>query len=418
MTSEIKKFFSKLRPPRFSTGAEKKIYQSLVDDSFYKSLLSIWTSMGVGFLVYTGLLFYPHDWQIHLWILLFYALYLSRLLAYYFFFKSDFLSNDFKRKRYSSFQIVLWGTLSGLIWVYLLFIVKDYSFESQIFSIFPLVLFALGVQSRYSLLPLWYVSYLMIIVIPLCTWLFFQGSGFVLWGFGILLFSFYTIVVVYSYFQIHFDAIFFHIQNKKLLSHLAVSNKKLSKINDELQLEIKRRHQVEKKLKKSASHDDLTGLPNRLLLEDRLNQSIMSSRRKNDFFAVLFIDLDGFKRINDTFGHEMGDKILKAVAVRLKKTLRAEDTVSRIGGDEFVVIITHLEQENDVSPIAQKLIASLSNSYIVEKHAFICTASIGVAMFPSGGTIFRDLIKNADEAMYDAKRAGGARVFFYSPPNS
>jgi diguanylate cyclase (GGDEF)-like protein len=263
----------------------------------------------------------------------------------------------------------------------------------------------------------------MVIVIPLCTWLFFQGTGFILWGFGILLFSFYTILVVYSYFQVHFDAIYFHLQNRKLLSYLKFSNNKLAKMNEnlniknnELYIEIKRRHKVEKKLEKFASHDGLTGLPNRLLLEDRLNQTVLSSKREHYFFAVLFIDLDDFKIINDTFGHEMGDKILKAIAARLKETLRAEDTVSRIGGDEFVILIPHLEHEKDVSPIAEKLIKSLSDTYIVGKHLLTCRASMGITFFPSGGLTFRSLIKNADAAMYKAKKAGGSRFEFYSPP--
>lgn len=407
----IKKLFLKVNQffsNPFTTTAEKKAYHTLVDRTFYKSLLSIWTSLAVGFLVYAGLIYYPHDWKIHLWIILFSIIYFSRLLMYYLYFKSDFLSLKIKKTRYSSGQIVFWGGTSGLIWVCLLFIIKNYPIEAQLFSIFPLFFFSIGVQSRYSLLPLWYVSYLTVIIIPFCIWLFLEGGSFILLALGTLLFAFYTITVVYSYFHVYFDFVFLRIQHTKLLTNLRFVNEKLNHTNQELLNEIQRRQKVEKKLQKAASHDGLTKLPNRLLLEDRLNQTILNCKRNKCIFSVFFIDLDGFKMINDNFGHEMGDLILKAVATRLKKTLREEDTVSRTGGDEFVILIPHLTRKEDITPIAQKVIKALADPYVVRAHTLTCTASMGISLFPSGGMTYRDLIKNADEAMYEAKRKGGS----------
>lgn len=415
--NSIKKLFLKANrffSNPFTTPAEKKAYRTLVDQTFYKSLLSIWTSLAVGFLVYAGLLYYPHDWKIHLWIILFCVIYFSRFLMYYLYFKSDFLSFAVKKTRYSSAQIIFWGGLSGLIWVFLLFIIKDYPIESQLFSIFPLVFFSIGVQSRYSLLPLWYVSYLTIIIIPFCAWLFLEGGGFILLALGTLLFAFYTITVVYSYFHIQFDFVFLRIQHVKLLTNLKIVNEKLNLTNQELLSEIQRRQEVEKKLEKAATHDGLTKLPNRLLLEDRLNQAIINCKRNKGIFSVFFIDLDGFKAINDSLGHEMGDMVLKTVATRLKKTLREEDTVSRIGGDEFVILVPHLTRKEDIDPIAEKVIKVLARPYVVGTHSLTCTASMGISLFPSEGMTYRDLIKHADAAMYKAKREGGSRFAFYT----
>ena len=159
----------------------------------------------------------------------------------------------------------------------------------------------------------------------------------------------------------------------------------------------------------------MTGLPNRLLLKDRVNQAILTSKRKGTFCGILFIDLDRFKPINDTFGHEVGDKVLQIVAERLKKALREEDTISRIGGDEFVALIANLEKEKDVSSIAQKIVKILADSYVVNKHHLTCSASLGISFFPTGGNTFNELIRHADLAMYKAKKEGGSRFSFYIP---
>lgn len=422
MISKIMDYFFRFVPTTFSTPIERRVYHSLIDQMFYKNLLSIWTSVGLGLIAYGGLLYYKHDWRIHLWLAIFLIFNLSKFLFYHLYFNATLLSEKIKQKRFSSMHIMLWGGLSGLMWVFLLFIVKSYSYEAKLFCIFLLILSSLGLQTRYSLLPLWYVSYVTVIVVPLSGWIFFKENDLFLWGCAILLYAFYSINTVYSYFTLYFDAVFMYLQNSKLLDNIHFSNKKilkanknLNEVNDALILEIKRRQKVEENLEKSATHDNLTGLPNRLLLKDRLQQAILVNKRKSVRFAVFFLDLDYFKSINDTLGHEMGDKILRAVAMRLKKTLRKADTVARIGGDEFVVLIPRLEREKDVYPIARKVINALSEDYIIEKHSLTCPASMGIAIFPDGGDTFTALLKNADKAMYRAKNEGGDRFATYSP---
>jgi len=178
--------------------------------------------------------------------------------------------------------------------------------------------------------------------------------------------------------------------------------------------EIKRRHAVEEKLTVIASHDPLTGLPNRVLLQDRINQVILSSKRDDTFCGVLFIDLDRFKFVNDTLGHQYGDKFLQLVADRLRELLREEDTISRIGGDEFIVLVSNLKNEKNIFPIAQKIKSNLNKPYSLEDHTVSCSASIGVALFPNSGTNSDELIRHADIAMYKAKKRGGDSVLAYT----
>jgi diguanylate cyclase (GGDEF)-like protein len=162
-----------------------------------------------------------------------------------------------------------------------------------------------------------------------------------------------------------------------------------------------------------ASHDSLTGLPNREMFNQLLHFTIEAARRFQRRFAVLFIDLDRFKIINDSLGHEAGDRLLVETAGRLRQTLRSNDVVARLGGDEFVVILEKTEENNDVETIARKLLSALSQPLQLSGHECHTTASIGIAMFPADGTDVQTLTKNADMAMYLAKEDGknGLRFF-------
>ncbi len=163
-----------------------------------------------------------------------------------------------------------------------------------------------------------------------------------------------------------------------------------------------------------AHHDSLTKLPNRSLLKLRLSQAIKKSKRKKNKLAVLFLDLDRFKEINDTFGHSYGDEILKMVTKRFKHIMRDNDTIARIGGDEFVILIEDIEDISDIDTILSKLLHSLEEEFIVNKHSFKISVSIGIAIYPDDGKHMEDLIKNADAAMYQAKDEGRNTYRFYT----
>jgi diguanylate cyclase (GGDEF)-like protein/PAS domain S-box-containing protein len=178
---------------------------------------------------------------------------------------------------------------------------------------------------------------------------------------------------------------------------------------------ITKQKQLEQLLIKQATHDPLTNLPNRLVLYDRIEQSIKQAKRENHFVSVLFIDLDRFKNINDQKSHDIGDDVLKETAKRLLKCVREGDTIARIGGDEFIAILSNHANENENILIAQRILKTLREPYIFEKNKVNITASIGICTYPDNGHDAETLVHNADIAMYRAKSDGGNCFHFYNP---
>jgi diguanylate cyclase (GGDEF)-like protein len=167
-----------------------------------------------------------------------------------------------------------------------------------------------------------------------------------------------------------------------------------------------------------AYHDVLTGLPNRRLLLDRLNQAIAQASRQKKRVALVFFDVDGFKVINDKLGHANGDKLLQGVAQRLCACLRTADTACRYGGDEFIVMLPEIEGEQSAAVVEQKIRAQLAAPYLVDGTLITVTLSIGTAVYPVDAKDHRDLIKLADAAMYSAKTNGGAAPSVEQPTGS
>jgi len=178
--------------------------------------------------------------------------------------------------------------------------------------------------------------------------------------------------------------------------------------------DITERKIAQHELYKLAHHDMLTGLPNRVLLEDRLQQAKALAHRMNSRFAVLFLDIDRFKMINDTLGHSVGDELLRLVAVRLKKTLRETDTVARIGGDEFIILLSSVNDRNDVSTLSDKILKSLVVPFRLRDHELFISTSLGVCMSHDDSHDSEDIVKKADIAMYHAKSMGRNNVKFYN----
>jgi len=179
--------------------------------------------------------------------------------------------------------------------------------------------------------------------------------------------------------------------------------------------EITKRKLAEAKIKHLATHDGLTGLPSMRLAKDRLSMAMSMSRRHKNLTAVMFIDLDGFKAVNDNLGHDAGDYVLKQVAHRLLFCLRTTDTVARVGGDEFLLIATELRSHEDAVNIAAKTIRAVSHPVIVNGRQAVVGASIGIALFPDHGQDIDQLIKQADAAMYRSKNEGKNRFSFADP---
>ncbi|MBV8490272.1 MAG: diguanylate cyclase [Candidatus Eremiobacteraeota bacterium] len=178
------------------------------------------------------------------------------------------------------------------------------------------------------------------------------------------------------------------------------------------------RSEHSKTLEQLAFTDALTGLPNRVLFEDRINHTLATARRYDRGFAVMYLDLDRFKEINDTFGHHVGDEVLRAVAERLRTTLRESDTIARFGGDEFVILEPVVDGPADSADLARKLTTALQDPLVIEGTSHDVRVSIGIAMYPTDGSTIEELMEAADRALYRAKREGRNRWFFADQENA
>jgi diguanylate cyclase (GGDEF)-like protein len=207
-------------------------------------------------------------------------------------------------------------------------------------------------------------------------------------------------------------------KNEAVETKVQEASTELSVVNRGLEDEVKERHVLEHQLaaateegneaRHAALHDPLTGLPNRPLFDDRLKHGLAQAKRHGRALAVMFLDLDDFKNINDSYGHELGDSVLQTIAGRLKENIRGDDTISRYGGDEFLCLLMEAPNEQDIKLIAEKIIKAIQAPCDVKVRGLSISLSInlsiGISIFPRDGTTADMLIKSADEAMYRAKR--------------
>jgi len=183
----------------------------------------------------------------------------------------------------------------------------------------------------------------------------------------------------------------------------------------ELRYEVAKLKRTEEAIKQLAYHDSLTGLPNRRLFNDRLDVAIAYAQRNRHKLAMLLLDLDQFKDVNDTLGHSVGDKLLKAVSERLINILRKSDTVARMGGDEFMLMLPEMALGEDAAKVAAKILNAFQDPFVFEGYELRITTSIGIAIYPHDGEDSDTLVKNADIAMYCAKEQGRHKYQYYTP---
>lgn len=204
------------------------------------------------------------------------------------------------------------------------------------------------------------------------------------------------------------DGSHFPILSERNVVHFADDTFEIVTIHD-----ITRQQMTEAHLTSLAYHDPLTHLPNRLLFEDRLRLELAHAQRKQQKLAVMFLDLDQFKPVNDRYGHDIGDRLLREVAHRLQAALRETDTVARRGGDEFTLLINDAQNAEAIGTVGQKLIEQIKTAFLIEGHEIFIGCSIGIALFPDDGEGAAELVSRADLAMYRAKLDGRGRLRFY-----
>jgi len=197
--------------------------------------------------------------------------------------------------------------------------------------------------------------------------------------------------------------------------HLIEKLEELKRSNEDLVQFAQSAQAMAEQMTHSAEHDALTDLPNRLLLNDRVGQAIALAIRHTCQVAVLFLDVDGFKHVNDSLGHAIGDKLLQSIAARLVTCVRGPDTVSRHGGDEFVVLLPEVQKPEDAAIAARRLLVALAEPHTIDQHDLHVSTSIGVSVYPEDGQDAETLIKNADTAMYQAKENGRQTYQFFKP---
>ncbi len=256
---------------------------------------------------------------------------------------------------------------------------------------------------------LWHFLWLGVVLSEICTLVVSIVLSYLLWG------RISREVLIIGF----FDALLVTL----LVASLMIIS--VSKIST-LQQEIKSREEAEKQIRLLAYYDSLTNLPNRTLFKELLKQAIAYAHRSKLILAVLFVDLDDFKRINDTLGHDMGDKLLQAVSNRLLKSLRTSDyiarveenenpdTAARLGGDEFVLLLQNLVHIHDAGKAASRILENISRPFDLDGHEVFITASIGISLYPADGEESSDILKSADVAMYQAKAKGRNSYQYYS----
>jgi len=202
-----------------------------------------------------------------------------------------------------------------------------------------------------------------------------------------------------------------YIQTKGKVRKKANGSVKLTAVSLDITNDVKNQKTIEK----LAYYDALTGLANRTLFKDRIDKAIQNAKRNNEQLAVLFLDLDHFKLINDTLGHTIGDKLLIYVSQLLGKQIRESDTLSRFGGDEFVILLSSVESKISAQEVAKKIVDALQEKHNIATHQLYITSSVGISLYPENGTTADELIRNADTAMYEAKNDGRNKYKIYSP---
>lgn len=406
-----------------SQELSRRIHNEYVDSVFLGSYIPIFLAIFSTTTLYLVLYIFDHNYHIHIWYEMNLIYYTTRLVMVRLYIKGSFFFFKRGKERISHKEICLMGLSTGILWLYLVSIVlidPIYGLDAKLTVCSSLMLFSYASLLLYCMVPQWYLPFYFITFVPICIALLFYGYLGMIFGMILFCYVCFLLAMTRRNYKLHFKAIYLQYQNEEFVRNIDRYSRRLENLNDTLKLnnnelleEIKRRKVAEKKIRKMASQDSLTGVTNRISLDTKMNRVFRYAKRSNTIVGVLFLDFDRFKLINDTFGHHVGDKLLKSIAQRLSSCIRETDEVFRIGGDEFIVLLTNVDKEESLIPLSQLIISRLGDPHLIEGKSLILKASMGISVYPGHSQSSEDLLKYADLAMYKAKENGGDSFTFY-----
>ena len=371
------------------------IDQIIVQEEQLVQLLSWNTKTSISNSILAFLLFYVQVDVLPLWVGITWLASILTINTVRFFIGRQYINNPAKdpqlvHKRLNLFRVGL--IVSALIWGINSFLVNsEHLYEQQVFVAYMLAGLTAGAALVYSIDLICALAFTVVTLLPMLICFTFSGNPFLL------------VMSIAGFTYILFLVISLKTFNRGLIESVLLRAEAVRNAEE---------------IKQLAFYDVLTGLPNRRLLLERLERSFSQSWRTGKHSAVLFLDLDHFKKLNDTLGHDMGDELLKQVAERLKESVRESDTVSRFGGDEFVLILENLNGDyqlalKEIDQITKLMLANLNQTYHLTDVDYMSSSSVGVAMMGEHGRTQQELLKHADIAMYHAKQSGRNAVSIY-----
>lgn len=361
--------------------------KNFAQDNYGCPILTTFSTVGI----YVVLLLFPHNVWLHYWFICAMVFYAQRGLMTFayrdggtrFFFKwYPYVTHELLAAL-GFVQAVLCLSLLGIV-----FFDPIYPIQSKIAVMGFLLIFTPASLSVYYIIPMWGTFFILTVYVAVAIVLLFQGWLLAIAGLFILAYALAMLALSYRSYNIQFQAIYQKYEIQKLAEELD----------------------------KLARTDKLTGVTNRLFLDEKMSAAFKQMDRIESNVAVLFLDFDRFKYINDTYGHRVGDELLKSVVQRLKSSIRETDEIFRIGGDEFVLMLTNVQNRDSVAKFASDLISVLDHPYVIKGKSIVSNVSIGISLYPiDKKTTPEEILHYADVAMYKSKEKGGRAYTFYDP---
>lgn len=381
-------------------SSEKQVTSSQVLDNRVQILqrhlyFSIPTSLLSASIIFLGLFRVANSTLLWSWFTAVLLVSLLRFGLLCFYFKKPTLSNLHLK------LFIIGTTLSAILWgIAGSILMPENDLIHQMLIIIILSGVTAGGLQTLQASPIASLSFVSFSIIPVCIWLCAHDSDiYILLSLSMLIYLCFLLMIIKRGYHLLTAALTLRYEKLELFKDLEISNEKLK-------TEIIEREKIQTQLQYLASHDALTDLPNRTLLNDLFTHALARAKRYNTKIAVLFVDLDHFKEINDKFGHDVGDELLLQIAKRLKENLRSSDVVARMGGDEFIILMEDVLEKKSIDILIKKIFMQFTKAFVIRNESIAMTPSIGISIYPDDGDNSISLLKKADVALYHAKNSG------------